>query len=59
MLGLGYDGQTLVFEMTGLTRNNCTCYTPWPQQSLRESHSAGLQRGLRVLVEGSGNQRAD
>jgi hypothetical protein len=29
-LGFGYDGQTLVFEITGLTKTTCTCYTPWP-----------------------------
>ena len=29
-LGFGYDGQTLVFEITGLTKTACTCYPPWP-----------------------------
>ena len=29
-LGFGYDGQTLVFEISGLSRTNCTCYSPWP-----------------------------
>ena len=30
MLGHAYDGQTITFQLSGWVRNNCTCYTPWP-----------------------------
>ena len=29
-LGFGYDGQALVFTITGLNKTTCTCYSPWP-----------------------------
>jgi hypothetical protein len=27
---IAYDGSTITFVTTGYTRNNCTCYAPWP-----------------------------
>lgn len=31
-LGIGYDGSTIVFRLSGWTRSNCTCYSTWPNQ---------------------------
>lgn len=31
-LGFGYDGISVVFRLTGWSRNNCTCYSAWPNQ---------------------------
>lgn len=28
--GIGYDGQSVVFNLSGWTRTNCTCYATWP-----------------------------
>jgi hypothetical protein len=29
-LHVGYDGTTIMFDMAGFVRSNCTCYSPWP-----------------------------
>lgn len=31
-MGFGYDGVTVVFRLSGWSRNNCTCYLSWPNQ---------------------------
>jgi len=27
---IAYDGSTIVFTLAGHSRNNCTCYSAWP-----------------------------
>jgi hypothetical protein len=27
---IAYDGSSVVFVVAGHARNNCTCYSPWP-----------------------------
>jgi len=29
-LNVGYDGTTISFKLNGWDRNNCTCYSTWP-----------------------------
>ena len=31
-LGIGYDGSTITFRLSGWTRTNCTCFPAWPNQ---------------------------
>jgi hypothetical protein len=29
-ISFGYDGSTITFAISGWSRNNCTCYSTWP-----------------------------
>ncbi len=29
-IGIGYNGSTVTVRLEGWTRNNCTCYSTWP-----------------------------
>jgi hypothetical protein len=29
-VGVAYDGSTVVFTLSGYSRNNCLCYAAWP-----------------------------
>lgn len=29
-MGHAYDGSTITFKLSGWSRSNCTCYSPWP-----------------------------
>jgi hypothetical protein len=29
-LNIGYDGSTITFTLAGHIRNNCTCFSTWP-----------------------------
>lgn len=31
-LGIGYDGSTVTFRLSGWSRTNCTCSSAWPNQ---------------------------
>jgi hypothetical protein len=59
-LGFGYDGQTLVLEITGLTKTTCTCYPPWPgmlcvsraRQDFKEIYAFLLKaRGVKEPIQ--------
>jgi hypothetical protein len=36
-LGIGYDGATIVFAISGWSRTNCTCYSTWPTLACLDS----------------------
>jgi hypothetical protein len=50
-LGFGYDGQTLVFEIAGLTRTNCTCYPTWPNSLCVSRTRADFKEIYAFLLE--------
>lgn len=55
-LGVGYDGSTITFALSGWTRTNCTCYSSWPTymclQRSRTSFREEFAMLLRLKSEG-------
>lgn len=42
-LGIGYDGSTIVFRLSGWNRSNCTCYVTWPDQMCLDRSRASFK----------------
>lgn len=42
----GYDGATVAFQVTNVTKTSCTCYSPWPTylclNAQRNTHKAEI-----------------
>jgi len=49
-LGIAYDGSTVTVKVTGLQRNNCTCYAPWPDQACLDRTRASFLEEYSLLL---------
>jgi hypothetical protein len=57
-IGVGYNGSTVTIRVEGWTRNNCTCYTPWPDyMCLDETRAtANFERSLILAARARGSK---
>ena len=49
LLGVAYDGSTIAFQLVGWSRNNCTCYAPWPDSMCLNRSRASFKEEVAML----------
>lgn len=48
-LAVAYDGSTIAFQLLGWSRNNCTCYAPWPDSMCLNRSRASFKEEVAML----------
>lgn len=46
----GYDGQTVTFGLSGLSKSNCTCYPAWPDYLCLDFNRGTNKQELATLL---------
>jgi hypothetical protein len=52
-LGFGYDGQTVVFRIAGLSKSGCTCYSPWSDHLCLDRARQSFSQEYAFLLKAS------
>lgn len=56
-LKIGYDGRSVMFNLSGLSRTNCTCYAAWNSDlclnPIRESYKTEIAMLMSARARGT------
>ena len=47
---IGYDGNSVMFNLSGLSRTNCTCYAAWPSDLCLNPSHLGYKVEIAMLM---------
>ncbi len=50
-INFGYDGSTITFIVEGWTRNNCTCYSTWPNTMCLDRTRTSFKEELAWILK--------
>ena len=58
IIGIGYDGKTIVIGQQGFTKTNCTCYSTWPNRYCLDGNRDSFKDEYALLLSAKARDKS-